>query len=481
MNPHPALFKTQAYIGGRWLDAGNGAVLAVDNPATGQTVGSVPDMGAAEAERAVQAAYAALPDWRAKSAGERAALLRRWFDLMLENKRALAEILTLEQGKPLAEAEGEIAYGASYVEWYAEEAKRVYGDTIPAPAVDRRVLVLKQPVGVCAAITPWNFPNAMIARKAAPALAAGCTFVVRPASQTPFSALALAVLAEQAGIPAGVFNVITGAARPIGKVLTEHPLVRKFSFTGSTETGRELMRQCAGSIKKVSLELGGNAPFIVFDDADVAAAVAGAVAAKFRNAGQTCVCANRIYVQSGVYDEFVRKFAQAAGYLKVGNGLESGTECGPLIDEAALSKVEEHLADALAHGGEVVAGGARHPAGKLFFQPTVIRHAHAGMKVAREETFGPLAPVFRFENEADVLQQANATEYGLAAYCYTRSLGTATRMMEGLVYGMVGINTGVISNEAAPFGGVKQSGIGREGGKYGLDEYLATKYVMLAV
>ena len=481
MTPHPALFKTQAYIGGRWLDAGNGAVLAVDNPATGETVGSVPDMGAAEAERAVQAAYAALPDWRAKSAGERAALLRRWFELMLVNKRALAEILTLEQGKPLAEAEGEIAYGASYVEWYAEEAKRVYGDTIPAPAADRRVLVLKQPVGVCAAITPWNFPNAMIARKAAPALAAGCTFVVRPASQTPFSALALAVLAEQAGIPAGVFNVITGAARPIGKVLTEHPLVRKFSFTGSTETGRELMRQCAGSIKKVSLELGGNAPFIVFDDADVAAAVAGAVAAKFRNAGQTCVCANRIYVQSGVYDEFVRKFAQAAGYLKVGNGLESGTECGPLIDEAALSKVEEHLADALAHGGEVVAGGARHPAGKLFFQPTVIRHAHVGMKVAREETFGPLAPVFRFEDEADVLQQANATEYGLAAYCYTRSLGTATRMMEGLEYGMVGINTGVISNEAAPFGGVKQSGIGREGGKYGLDEYLATKYVMLSV
>ena len=481
MNPHPALFKTQAYIGGRWLDAGNGAVLAVDNPATGETVGSVPDMGAAEAERAVQAAYAALPNWRAKSAGERAALLRRWFELMLVNKRALAEILTLEQGKPLAEAEGEIAYGASYVEWYAEEAKRVYGDTIPAPAADRRVLVLKQPVGVCAAITPWNFPNAMITRKAAPALAAGCTFIIRPASQTPFSALAIAALAERAGIPAGVFNVITGSSREIGRVLTESDTVKKFSFTGSTAVGRQLQAQCASTIKKTSMELGGNAPFIVFDDADIDAAVSGAIACKFRNAGQTCVCANRIYVQSGVYDEFVRKFAQAAGYLKVGNGLESGTECGPLIDEAALAKVEEHLADALAHGGEVVTGGTRHPAGELFFQPTVIRHAHAGMKVAREETFGPLAPVFRFESEADVLQQANATEYGLAAYCYTRSLGTATRMMEGLEYGMVGINTGVISNEAAPFGGVKQSGIGREGGRYGLDEYLETKYVMLTV
>ena len=450
----PALLRTQCYINGQWLDADSGRTIAVSNPATGETIGSVPDMGAAEAERAVAAAQAALPAWRALTAKQRSQILRRWFDLMMEAQEELATLLTLEQGKPLA---------------------------IPGPAPDKRILVLKQPVGVCAAITPWNFPNAMITRKAAPALAAGCTFVIRPASQTPFSALAIAALAERAGIPAGVFNVITGSSREIGRVLTESDTVKKFSFTGSTAVGRQLQAQCASTIKKTSMELGGNAPFIVFDDADLDAAVSGAIACKFRNAGQTCVCANRIYVQSGVYDEFVRKFAQAAGYLKVGNGLESGTECGPLIDEAALAKVEEHLADALAHGGEVVAGGARHPAGRLFFQPTVIRHAHAGMKVAREETFGPLAPVFRFENEADVLQQANATEYGLAAYCYTRSLGTATRMMEGLEYGMVGINTGVISNEAAPFGGVKQSGIGREGGKYGLDEYLATKYVMLSV
>ncbi len=478
---HPALLRTRCYINGQWLDADSGRIITVSNPATGETIGGVPDMGAAEAERAVAAAQAALPAWRALTAKQRSRILRRWFDLMTAAQEELATLLTLEQGKPLAEARGEIAYGASYIEWYAEEAKRVYGDTIPGPAPDKHILVLKQPVGVCAAITPWNFPNAMITRKAAPALAAGCTFVIRPASQTPFSALAIAALAERAGIPAGVFNVITGSSREIGRVFTESDTVKKFSFTGSTAVGRQLQAQCASTIKKTSMELGGNAPFIVFDDADLDAAVSGAIACKFRNAGQTCVCANRIYVQSGVYDEFVRKFAQAAGYLKVGNGLESGTECGPLIDKTALAKVEEHLADALAHGGEVVAGGARHPAGKLFFQPTVIRHAHAGMKVVREETFGPLAPVLRFEDEADVLQQANATEYGLAAYCYTRSLGTATRMMEGLEYGMVGINTGVISNEAAPFGGVKQSGIGREGGKYGLDEYLVTKYVMLSV
>ena len=478
---HPALLRTQCYINGQWLNADSGCTIAVSNPATGETIGSVPDMGAVEAERAVAAAQTALPAWRALTAKQRSQILRRWFDLMMEAQEELATLLTQEQGKPLAEARGEIAYGASYIEWYAEEAKRVYGDTIPGPAPDKRILVLKQPIGVCAAITPWNFPNAMITRKAAPALAAGCTFVIRPASQTPFSALAIAALAERAGIPAGVFNVITGSSREIGRVLTESDTVKKFSFTGSTAVGRQLQAQCASTIKKTSMELGGNAPFIVFDDADIDAAVSGAIACKFRNAGQTCVCANRIYVQSGVYDEFVRKFAQSAGYLKVGNGLENGTECGPLIDEAALAKVEEHLADALAHGGEVVAGGARHQAGRLFFQPTVIRHAHAGMKVAREETFGPLAPVFRFESEADVLQQANATEYGLAAYCYTRSLGTAMRMMESLEYGMVGINTGVISNEAAPFGGVKQSGIGREGGKYGLDEYLETKYVMLSV
>ncbi|OAM26762.1 MULTISPECIES: NAD-dependent succinate-semialdehyde dehydrogenase [Eikenella] len=478
--PHP-LLRTQCYINGQWLNAGSGRTLAVSNPATGQTIGSVPDMGAAEAERAIAAAQAALPSWRALSAKQRSQILRRWFDLMMQEQENLATLLTLEQGKPLAEARGEIAYGASYVEWYAEEAKRVYGDTIPGPAPDKRILVLKQPVGVCAAITPWNFPNAMITRKAAPALAAGCTFIVRPASQTPFSALAIAELAERAGIPAGVFNVLTGSSREIGRVLTESDAVRKFSFTGSTAVGRTLQAQCAATIKKTSMELGGNAPFIVFDDADIDAAVAGAITCKFRNAGQTCVCANRFYVQSGVYDEFVRKFAQAAGYLKTGNGLEAGTDCGPLIDEAALAKVEEHLADALAHGGEVAAGGARHPAGRLFFQPTVIRHANATMKVAREETFGPLAPVFRFKSEEEVLQQANATEYGLAAYCYTRNIGTATRMMEGLEYGMVGINSSVISNEAAPFGGVKQSGIGREGGKYGLEEYLETKYVLLAV
>ena len=441
MTPHPALFKTQAYIGGRWLDAGNGAVLAVDNPATGETVGSVPDMGAAEAERAVQAAYAALPDWRAKSAGERAVLLRRWFDLMLENKRALAEILTLEQGKPLAEAEGEIAYGASYVEWYAEEAKRVYGDTIPAPA-----------------------------------LAAGCTFVVRPASQTPFSALALAALAEQAGIPAGVFNVVTGAARPIGKVLTEHPLVRKFSFTGSTETGRELMRQCAGSIKKVSLELGGNAPFIVFDDADVDAAAAGAVAAKFRNAGQTCVCANRIYVQRGVYDAFAAKFAAAAGSLKTGSGFDAASDLGPLIDDKAAAHTRELLADALENGGRVLCGGSG--AGR-FFDATVIGGANGTMRVAREEIFAPLAPLFVFDSEEEAVALANDTEYGLAAYFYSQNLARCVRVAEALEYGMVGVNTGIISNAAAPFGGVKQSGLGREGSKYGLGEYLETKYVAL--
>ncbi len=478
---NPALFRQQCYINGRWLDADSGAALAVSNPATGQTLGSVPDMGAAEAERAIAAAQAALPAWRAQTAKQRSQVLRRWFDLMIEAQEDLARLLTLEQGKPLAEARGEIAYGASYIEWYAEEAKRVYGDTIPGPAPDKRILVIKQPVGVCAAITPWNFPNAMITRKAAPALAAGCTFIVRPASQTPFSALAIAALAERAGIPAGVFNVITGSSREIGRVLTESDTVRKFSFTGSTAVGRQLQRQCASTIKKTSMELGGNAPFIVFDDADLDAAVAGAIACKFRNAGQTCVCANRLYVQSGVYDEFVAKFAAAAGYLKIGNGLNEGVDFGPLIDEAALAKVEEHLADALAHGGEVAAGGRCHPAGRLFFEPTVIRHASAAMKVAREETFGPLAPVFKFDSEAEALQQANDTEYGLAAYLYARDIGTITRMSEGLEYGMVGVNTGVISNEAAPFGGIKQSGIGREGGKYGLEEYLENKYILLAV
>lgn len=476
----PSLFRNQCYINGQWCDADSGATLAVSNPATRHTLGSVPDMGTAEAERAIAAAQAALADWRTQTAKQRSQILRRWFNLMSEAQEDLAALLTLEQGKPLAEARGEIAYGASYIEWYAEEAKRIYGDTIPGPAPDKRILVLKQPVGVCAAITPWNFPNAMITRKAAPALAAGCTFVVRPASQTPFSALAIAVLAERAGVPPGVFNVMTGSSRDIGRVFTESDTVRKFSFTGSTAVGRQLQLQCASTIKKTSMELGGNAPFIVFDDADIDAAVAGAVACKFRNAGQTCVCTNRLYVQSGVYDEFVAKFAAAAGQLKIGNGLDEGVNFGPLIDEAAVAKVEEHLADAVAHGGQVVLGGKRHPAGGLFFEPTVLRHATAAMKVAREETFGPLAPVFKFDSEEEVLRQANATEYGLAAYFYARDIGTITRMLEGLEYGMVGVNTGVISNEAAPFGGIKQSGIGREGGKYGLEEYLETKYALLA-
>ena len=457
----PALLRTQCYINGQWLDADSGRTIAVSNPATGETIGSVPDMGAAEAERAVAAAQAALPAWRALTAKQRSQILRRWFDLMMEAQEDLATLLTLEQGKPLAEARGEIAYGASYIEWYAEEAKRVYGDTIPGPAPDKRILVLKQPVGVCAAITPWNFPNAMITRKAAPALAAGCTFIVRPASQTPFSALALAALAEQAGIPAGVFNVITGAARPIGKVLTEHPLVRKFSFTGSTETGRELMRQCAGSIKKVSLELGGNAPFIVFDDADIDAAVAGAVAAKFRNAGQTCVCANRIYVQRGVYDAFAAKFAATAGSLKTGSGFDAASDLGPLIDDKAAAHTRELLADALENGGRVLCGGSG--AGR-FFDATVIGGANGTMRVAREE---------------EAVALANDTEYGLAAYFYSQNLARCVRVAEALEYGMVGVNTGMISNAAAPFGGVKQSGLGREGSKYGLDEYLEIKYVAL--
>lgn len=478
MKPNPLLFKTQAYIDGRWCGSDSGKVLEVFNPADGSLIGTVPDMGEAEAVAAVEAAQAAWAAWRQKTAKERAALLRRWFDLMMQHQDDLAYLLTLEQGKPLAEARGEIAYGAAYVEWFAEEAKRIYGDTIPGSAADKRVLVIKQPVGVCAAVTPWNFPNAMITRKAAPALAAGCTFVIRPASQTPFSALALAVLAEEAGIPAGVFNVITGSARAIGKVLTGHEAVRKFSFTGSTEVGRQLMAQCAESIKKVSFELGGNAPFIVFDDADLDAAVAGAVAAKFRNAGQTCVCANRIYVQSGVYDEFCRRFAEAVGRLKTGNGLDQGTEIGPLINQEALDNTLALLDDARKQGGEVLCGG--ESLGGLLMSPAVIQNATAAMRVCREEIFGPLAPVFRFETEEEVIRYANDTEYGLAAYFYTQHLGRAIRVAEGLEYGMVGLNTGMISNETAPFGGVKQSGIGREGSKYGLEEYLEIKYLTVA-
>ncbi|EGY52890.1 NAD-dependent succinate-semialdehyde dehydrogenase [Neisseria shayeganii] len=477
----PSLFKTQCYIDGQWCDADNGATIEVSNPATGEVLGSVPKMGRAEAKRAVEAAQKALKAWQNKTAKERSAVLRKWFNLMMEAQEDLAVLLTLEQGKPLAEAKGEIAYGASYFEWYAEEAKRIYGDTIPGPSPDKRVLVLKQPIGVCAAITPWNFPNAMITRKAAPALAAGCTFVVRPASQTPFSALAIAVLAERAGVPAGVFSVLTGSSTEIGEVFTKDDIVKKFSFTGSTEVGRLLQEQCASTIKKTSMELGGNAPFIVFNDADIDAAVQGAMACKFRNAGQTCVCANRIYAQSGIYDEFVAKLTAAVNGLKVGNGLDEGINFGPVIDQNAVAKVEEHIADALAKGGEIVVGGKRHAAGELFFEPTIVRNATADMKVAREETFGPLAPVFKFETEEEVLGYANDTEFGLASYFYARDIGTITRVSEGLEYGMVGVNTGILSNEAAPFGGVKQSGLGREGSKYGMDDYVELKYVLLTI
>ena len=475
-----ALFKTQCYLNGQWCDADSAATFEVTNPANGAVIAHVPNMSAAEAERAVAAAQQALPAWKNTPAKARAQILRRWFELMIAHQHDLGVILTSEQGKPLAEAVGEVVYGANYFEWYAEEGKRIYGDTIPATHPSHRIIVSKEPIGVCTAITPWDFPSAMIARKAAPALAAGCTFVIRPASQTPLSALAIAELAHRAGVPAGVFNVITGGSTAIGKVLTEDARVKKFSFTGSTEVGRKLLAQCAGTVKKVTMELGGNAPFIVFDDADVDAAVKGAISCKFRNAGQTCVCANRIYVQSGIYEVFVEKFAAAVAQFQLGNGLDAGVNFGPLIDQAALDKVEAHLADAIAQGGSVVCGGQPHALGGLFFAPTVLKDAHAGMKVAREETFGPLAPVFRFETEAEVLAAANDTEYGLAAYFYSRDIGRIVRMSEGLEYGMVGVNSGMISNEAAPFGGVKQSGLGREGSKYGIEDYLELKYVVVA-
>jgi succinate-semialdehyde dehydrogenase / glutarate-semialdehyde dehydrogenase len=475
-----ALLRTQCYIGGKWLDADKGETFDVINPATGAIVGRVPKMGEVETRRAIEAANAAWPAWRKKTAKERAVILRRWFDLMLENIDELAFILTTEQGKPLAEAKGEIQYAASFLEWFAEEGKRASGDVIPTVAGDRRLLVTKEPVGVCAAITPWNFPAAMITRKVGPALAAGCPIIVRPADATPLTALALAVLAERAGVPPGVLSVITGKSSVIGAELTSNPLVRKLSFTGSTTVGRVLMAQCAPTIKKLSLELGGNAPFIVFDDADLDQAVVGALASKYRNSGQTCVCTNRFYVHDRVYDDFVAKLSSAVAALQVGVGTEEGVVQGPLINEAAVLKVEEHLQDAVAKGARVVTGGHRHALGHGFFEPTVVADANASMLVASEETFGPLAAIFRFDSDEEVIQQANDTESGLAAYFYSRDVGRIWKVAEALEYGMVGINTGLISNEVAPFGGVKQSGVGREGSRYGIDEYLELKYMCIA-
>jgi succinate-semialdehyde dehydrogenase/glutarate-semialdehyde dehydrogenase len=473
----PSLLRESCFIDGRWSAADSGASLDVTNPATLAKLGSIPNMGAAETRRAIAAAAAALPAWRARTAKERAIILRRWFDLMIENQEDLAILMTAEQGKPLAESKSEILYAASFIEWFGEEAKRLYGDIIPGHQADKRIMVLRQPVGVVAAITPWNFPSAMITRKAAPALAAGCTLVCKPATQTPYSALALAELAQRAGFPAGVFNMITGSAAAIGGEMTGNPLVRKLTFTGSTEVGKKLMAQCAGTVKKVSLELGGNAPFIVFDDADLDAAVQGALASKYRNTGQTCVCANRLLIQAGVYDEFAKRLKAAVAQLRVGDGLKGVTDQGPLIDAKAVAKVEEHIADALAKGANVALGGKRHALGGSFFEPTILTDVTPRMLVAREETFGPVAPLFKFESEAQAVAMANDTEFGLAAYLYTRDLARSWRVSEAIEYGIVGLNTGIISTEVAPFGGVKESGIGREGSKYGILDYTEIKYV----
>jgi succinate-semialdehyde dehydrogenase/glutarate-semialdehyde dehydrogenase len=471
------LFRQQAYIAGQWSDADSGDKISVNNPATNDTLGSVPKMGGAETRRAIHAAATAYPAWRAKTGKERAAILRRWFELMMANQDDLGVLMTAEQGKPLAESKGEIAYAASFIEWFGEEAKRIYGDTIPSHAADKRIVVLKEPIGVTAAITPWNFPAAMITRKAGAALAAGCPMVIKPASQTPFSALALAELGERAGIPAGVLSVITGSAVEIGAEMTGNPTVRKLSFTGSTEIGKKLMVQSAATMKKLSLELGGNAPFIVFDDADLDAAVEGAIASKYRNTGQTCVCANRLLVQDGVYDRFTEMLSEAVSKLRVGNGLEGETEQGPLIDMAAVEKVEEHVADALEKGARLVMGGARHSLGGTFYQPTVLADVTPAMLVSKEETFGPLAPLYRFSTDEEALSMANDTEFGLASYFYSRDIGRVWRVSEGLEYGIVGINTGLISTEVAPFGGIKESGLGREGSKYGIEDYLEIKYL----
>ncbi|MEO1190360.1 MAG: NADP-dependent succinate-semialdehyde dehydrogenase [Pseudomonadota bacterium] len=474
-----SLFRQQCYIDGQWCDADSGETIDVTNPATGEIIGTIPKMGAAETRRAIEAAEKAWPAWAAKTAKERSVVLRRWFELMMENQDDLGLLMTLEQGKPLAEAKGEIAYGSSFIEWFAEEGKRIYGDTIPQHQTDKRIVVIKQPIGVTAAITPWNFPNAMITRKAGPALAAGCPMVVKPATMTPYSALALCELAERAGIPAGILSVVTGSSGAIGGEMTSNPIVRKLTFTGSTEVGKILMEQCAGTVKKTSMELGGNAPFLVFDDADLDAAVEGAMMSKFRNTGQTCVCANRILVQAGVYDAFSEKLAAKVREMKVGNGLEAGVNVGPLIDQQALEKVEEHVSDAVSKGATVVAGGKRHALGGTFHEPTVLTGVTTDMKVTYEETFGPVAPLFKFETEEEGIAMANDTVFGLAAYFYARDLGRVWRVGEGLETGIVGINTGIISTEVAPFGGVKESGIGREGSKYGLDEFLEVKYLCM--
>ena len=474
-----SLFRQQCYIDGAWADADSGETIDVTDPATGETLGTVPRMGADETRRAIDAANAAYPAWRALTAKARAVILRKFFDLMMANQEDLAQLMTAEQGKPLTESRGEIAYAASFLEWFAEEGKRAYGDVIPPTFADRRIVVIKQPVGVVASITPWNFPAAMITRKVGPALAAGCTVVAKPATATPFSALALAELGMRAGLPKGVMNIVTGSASAIGGEMTSNPIVRKLTFTGSTEIGKRLMEQCAATVKKVSMELGGHAPFIVFDDAEIDAAVAGAMASKFRNMGQTCVCANRFLVQDGVYNEFAGKFAAAAQALKIGNGADDGVQQGPLIDMAAVIKVEEHIGDALAKGARTLAGGERHQLGGTFFQPTVLADVDTQMKIAYEETFGPVAPLFRFSSEEDAIALANDTPYGLCAYFYSRDVGRIWRVAEALEYGIVGINEGIISTEVAPFGGVKESGIGREGARHGLDEYLEIKYMCM--
>ncbi len=475
----PSLLRQQCYVDGAWIAADGGGTVAVTNPATGEVIGTVPNLGAAETRRAIEAAAAAFPEWAARTAKERSTILRRWHDLMLANVEDLAVLMTAEQGKPLAEAKAEVAYAAAFIEWFAEEGRRVYGDVIPGHQRDKRLIVLRQPIGVVAAITPWNFPAAMITRKAGPALAAGCTFVCKPAMQTPYSALAMAELAHRAGIPRGAFSVVTGAAAVLGGEMTSNPIVRKLTFTGSTEIGKKLMQQCATTLKKVSLELGGNAPFIVFDDADLDAAVQGAIASKYRNTGQTCVCANRLLVQEGVYDAFVAKLVDAVRKLRVGDGLKGATDQGPLIDAKAVAKVEEHIADALAKGGTIALGGKRHALGGTFFEPTIVTHVKPGMLVAREETFGPIAPIFSFRDEQEAIRMANDTEFGLASYFYTRDLARAWRVAEGLEYGIVGLNTGLISTEVAPFGGVKESGIGREGSRYGILDYTEIKYLCI--